>query len=320
MDVHELARRVASGERASLARLITLVESRRAQDRRQAAAVAQLLRGAGVAHRIGISGPPGAGKSTLIESLGVAMCEAGHRVAVLAVDPSSRRTGGALLGDQARMTRLSQWPSAFVRPTASGATLGGVHLRTADVVEVLEAVGFDRILVETVGVGQSEVEVLHAVDTLLLLALPGSGDELQGIKRGIVEAADVLWVNKADGATASLAHVAQRQWLAALQLQRPRVAGWQVPVLAGSAREGTGLTDLLGALAAHRAHLETTGIWKEQRRAQRRHRVAAGVRDAVWSRFLAEPTHAASVDAALAASEDESVPVEFLVSEVLSSD
>ncbi|MFM2160617.1 MAG: hypothetical protein RLZZ383_129 [Pseudomonadota bacterium] len=320
MDAKDLALRVTEGQRAALARLVTLVESRRPQDRRVAAEVAQRLRGGSVAHRVGVSGPPGAGKSTLIEALGVALCQAGQRVAVLAVDPSSRRTGGALLGDQARMTRLSQWPSAFVRPTASGSTLGGVHARTADVVEVLEAVGFDWVLVETVGVGQSEVEVLHAVDTLLLLALPGSGDELQGMKRGIVEGTDVLWVNKADGATESLAHLAQRQWLAALQLHRPRQPGWQVPVLCGSALANKGISELIEALRTHRAHLETTGAWGVVRRAQRRDRVAAGVRDGVWSLFLRDPSHAAAVEAALLAADDEHVPVEVLVSSVLSAD
>jgi LAO/AO transport system kinase len=317
VDAEDLAQRVERGDRAALARLVTLVESRRDIDRATAARIAQGLKREGVAHRIGVSGPPGAGKSTLIETLGMAMTEAGHRVAVLAVDPSSRRTGGSLLGDQARMPRLSQCASAFVRPTASGATLGGVHARTAEVVEVLEAVGFDRILVETVGVGQSELEVLSAVDTLLLLAIPGSGDELQGIKRGIVEAADLVWVNKSDGETVTLAQTAQRQLLAALQLQRPRFAGWQVPVLAGSAQLSTGVPALVDALAAHREHLEVTGQWSSQRRAQRRERVLAGAREGAWRAFVADPTRQRALQSALDAADDEAAVVDALVASVI---
>jgi LAO/AO transport system kinase len=202
----ELAHAVREGDRRALARAITLVESTRADHRDDAVALLdEILPATGSATRVGISGAPGAGKSTFIETLGVHLVDAGHRVAVLAVDPSSARSGGSILGDKTRMEQLSRRAEAFIRPSPSGGTLGGVARRTREALLVCEAAGFDVVLVETVGVGQSEVAVAGMVDLFVLLLGPGAGDDLQGVKRGIVELADLLVVNKADGALLDLA-------------------------------------------------------------------------------------------------------------------
>ena len=240
-----LAAHLLSGDRRALARGITLVESTRADDREAAdALLTEVMPHTGRAIRIGISGSPGAGKSTLIEALGLHVVDTGHRVAVLAVDPSSSRTGGSILGDKTRMEQLSRHPAAFVRPSPAGSTLGGVARRTREAMLLCEASGFDVVIVETVGVGQSETAVAEMVDCFVLLIAPGGGDELQGIKRGIVELADIVAVNKADGPLAPVASATASDYAAALHMVRPRSASWTPRVVLCSALEQQGIDDL----------------------------------------------------------------------------
>src|SRR4051812_18325391 len=243
----ELGQQVIAGDRRALARAITLVESTRADHRAEAEALlAEVLPAVGGAVRVGISGAPGAGKSTFIEALGTHLVAShdqggGHRVAVLAVDPSSTRSGGSILGDKTRMEQLTRSPNAFVRPSPTGGTLGGVARRTREALLLCEAAGFDVVLVETVGVGQSEVKVAAMVDLFLVLVAPGGGDELQGLKRGIMELADLVVVNKADGDLAATAAHTAADYAAALHLVRPRLAGWEPRVLTCSALVGDGI-------------------------------------------------------------------------------
>src|SRR5713101_4330951 len=223
----ELARAVIDGDRRALARAITLVESTRPDHRAEAETLlAEVLPTAGGAIRVGVSGAPGAGKSTLIEALGLYLVGLGHRVAVLAVDPSSTRSGGSILGDKTRMEQLTRSPDAFVRPSPTGGTLGGVARRTREAMLLCEAAGFDVVLVETVGVGQSEVKVAAMVDLFMVLVAPGGGDELQGLKRGIMELADLVVVNKADGELEHAAGITASDYASALHLMRPRIAEW----------------------------------------------------------------------------------------------
>lgn len=265
-ELTDLATRIASGERAALARAITLVESRRPEHRAEAADLVQeLLPRTGGATRVGITGVPGVGKSTLIDALGMRLVEAGRRVAVLAVDPSSTRTGGAILGDKTRMARLAAERSAFIRPSPSAGSLGGVAARTREAMLLLEAAGHDVVIVETVGVGQSEVAVADMVDTFVALMLPGAGDELQGIKKGLLERADIIAVNKADGPALAAARQAAAEILSAV-----RILAAEAPpeVLTVSARTGERLDALWRAIEGHRAALAASGRLEERRRAQ----------------------------------------------------
>jgi LAO/AO transport system kinase len=271
--VSELARQVVDGDRRALARAITLVESTRADHRAEAEALlAEVLPHTGGAVRVGISGSPGAGKSTFIEALGIHLVTAHphgeHRVAVLAVDPSSTRSGGSILGDKTRMEQLTRSPDAFVRPSPTGGTLGGVARRTREAMLLCEAAGFDVVLVETVGVGQSEVKVAAMVDLFLVLVAPGGGDELQGLKRGIMELADLVVVNKADGALAETAAHTAADYAAALHLVRPRLQGWIPRVLTCSALTGAGIAEVWDAVAEFRAAVagELTGLRARQNR------------------------------------------------------
>ena len=255
-DPEQLATRLVGGDRRALAQSITLVESTRPDHRSDAAALLDaVLARTGGAIRLGITGTPGAGKSTFIEELGGNLTGAGHRVAVLAVDPSSRRSGGSILGDKTRMERLARDPHAFIRPSPSRGSVGGVARRTREAALLCEAAGFDVIVVETVGVGQSEVAVADMVDCFCLIVAPGAGDELQGIKRGIVELADVLVVNKADGDLLPAARRAIADHRQAVHLLRPKDAGWEVPVLATSALEGAGVDEVWRAVEKFVAHL-----------------------------------------------------------------
>ena len=273
--MHELAQGVVQGDRRSLARAITLAESTRPDHRDDAEAIlADVLPHTGGATRIGISGAPGAGKSTFIEALGLHLVDHGHRVAVLAVDPSSTLSGGSILGDKTRMEQLTRSADAFVRPSPTGGTLGGVARRTREALLLCEAAGFDVVLVETVGVGQSEVAVSAMVDVFLVLVSPGAGDELQGIKRGIMELADLVVVNKADGDLASAAAATAADYANALHLARPRTAAWSPRVLTCSALLGEGIAEVwdaiveygdavAGELAARRADQARRWMWSE---------------------------------------------------------
>jgi len=269
IDIDAYVKGVLDGKRAFVARAITLVESARPDHRALAQRLlGELLPHAGQARRIGVSGVPGVGKSTFIDALGTLLTGLGHRVAVLAVDPSSSRTGGSILGDKTRMERLAVDANAFVRPSPTAGTLGGVAKATRESIVVMEAAGYDVVLVETVGVGQSETAVAEMVDTFLLLTLARTGDQLQGIKKGVLELADAIAVNKADGPHERDARSAARELAGALRLMHPVDAVWTPPVLTCSARESTGLDTLWERLEQHRTLLESTGRLSAKRREQ----------------------------------------------------
>jgi LAO/AO transport system kinase len=290
VNVHELAQSIRDGDRSALARAITLVESTRADHREQAQQLLlDLMPEAGSAMHVGITGVPGVGKSTTIEALGMHLIEAGHRVAVLAVDPSSTRTGGSILGDKTRMARLAVHPDAYIRPSPTSGTLGGVAKATRETIVLLEAAGYDVILVETVGVGQSEVTVAGMVDTFVFLTLARTGDQLQGIKKGVLELADVIVVNKADGEHAVEAKAAARELSGAIRLIYPRESLWRPPVLTMSAVEGTGLPELWETVLRHREVLEEAGEFEARRRTQQVEWTWSMVRDAVLDRVMNHP-------------------------------
>jgi LAO/AO transport system kinase len=290
MTSQDLAKAIRDGDRAALPRAITLLESTRKDHREQAQQLLlELLPDSGNAHRVGITGVPGVGKSTTIEALGMHLIERGHRVAVLAVDPSSTRTGGSILGDKTRMARLAQHPDAYIRPSPTSGTLGGVAKATRETVVVLEAAGFDVILIETVGVGQSEVAVANMVDTFVLLTLARTGDQLQGIKKGVLELADIVVVNKADGDHLREAKVAARELSSALRLIYPREILWRPPVLTMSAVEGTGLVEMWDTVERHRQVLTEAGQFEARRRAQQVDWTWQMVRDTVVERVLSNP-------------------------------
>ncbi|MFJ6852641.1 methylmalonyl Co-A mutase-associated GTPase MeaB [Streptomyces sp. NPDC091271] len=269
IDLGTYVKGVLDGERAVIARAITLVESTHPRHRAMAQRLlTELMPHSGRARRIGISGVPGVGKSTFIDAFGTMLTERGHRVAVLAVDPSSSRTGGSILGDKTRMERLAVDTAAFVRPSPTAGTLGGVARSTRESIVVVEAAGYDVVLVETVGVGQSETAVANMVDSFLLLALARTGDQLQGIKKGILELADIIAVNKADGPQQRDARAAARELAGALRLLHGRDAYWTPPVLTCSARESTGLDSVWERLEQHWTLLESTERLTEQRRTQ----------------------------------------------------
>lgn len=278
------------GDRRALARAITLVESSRADHRDEAERLIEaLLPFTGNAVRIGISGPPGAGKSTFIERFGLDGVGLGRRVAVLAVDPASKRRGGAILGDKTRMAELARSPAAFIRPSSAGDTRGGVARRTREAILLCEAAGFDVVLVETVGVGQAETAVAEIIDMFVLILPPAGGDELQGIKRGIFELADLVLVNKADGELAALARRSVADYASALRLIRPPLPEWQVPVRAISALEGTGIGEVWDEVDRFRAALERTGAWSQRRAEQARAALWAEIGESLLDRFRTTP-------------------------------
>jgi LAO/AO transport system kinase len=288
--VGALADAVRSGDRSALAQAITRVESTRADHREQAQELLLALTPfAGNAMHVGITGVPGVGKSTAIEALGMSLIEQGHQVAVLAVDPSSTRTGGSILGDKTRMARLAVHPDAYIRPSPTSGTLGGVAKATRETIVLLEAAGFDVILVETVGVGQSEVTVANMVDTFVFLTLARTGDQLQGIKKGVLELADIVVVNKADGAHAVEAKAAARELAGVIRLIYPRDTLWRPPVLTMSALEGTGLAELWQTVLKHRQVLTDAGEFDARRRKQQVDWTWAMVRDTVIDRVLSHP-------------------------------
>jgi LAO/AO transport system kinase len=268
-DVARLARGIRAGDRAVLSRAITLIESKRADHRRSAAALMQALVGAtGKAVRVGVTGAPGVGKSTTIDTLGTMLTKQGRKVAVLAVDPSSRRTGGSILADKTRMARLANDANAFIRPSPASGTLGGVAARTRETMLLCEAAGYDVVLVETIGVGQSEIAVADMTDFFLLLMLPGAGDELQGLKKGVVELADMIAVNKADGDNVARAKVAAAEYRAALHILTPRSANWSPPVVTYSALTGEGVAALWAHVLDHREKLTAAGELASRRAEQ----------------------------------------------------
>lgn len=283
MDIEELATRVASGERRALARAITLVESARADHQSQASALLHALPKDRQALRIGLSGTPGVGKSTFVESFGLMLVREGLRVAVLAVDPSSTRSGGSILGDKTRMDRLSRAPQAFIRPSPSQTHLGGVARRSREAVALCEAAGFDVILIETVGVGQSETVVAEMSDLFLLLIAPAGGDELQGVKRGIMEIADMILVNKADGDLKAAATRTCADYAGALRLLRKRPQdpdGFPKAVLVSALNE-IGLQEVWRDIEGLIAWRKTHGFWEQNRADQARYWFHQEVRNAL---------------------------------------
>ena len=285
-----LAEGVLAGDRRALARAITLIESTRGDHRREAARLLEaLLPRSGRSIRLGISGVPGVGKSTFIEAFGLRLIEAGHRVAVLAVDPSSQRSGGSILGDKTRMPELATAEAAFIRPSPTRGTLGGVARRTREAMLATEAAGFDVVVVETVGVGQSETTVAEMVDLFLLLIAPGGGDELQGIKRGIMEIADLIVVNKADGKLEDEAGRTAAEYQSALQLLRPRSPNWTPRVLLCSALKGKGVPEVWEAVTAYRAALEPGGEIAARRAEQARQWLWQEVQEGLMAALQADP-------------------------------
>jgi LAO/AO transport system kinase len=290
IDVPALVKGVLAGDRRAVARAITLVESHRPDHRERAQELlVELLPHAGAARRVGISGVPGVGKSTFIDQLGVTLTAAGSKVAVLAVDPSSARSGGSILGDKTRMARLSVDRNAFIRPSPTSGTLGGVAQATRESMVVVEAAGYDVVLVETVGVGQSEITVAEMVDSFLFLTLARTGDQLQGIKRGILEIADVIAVNKADGPGAADARKAARELAGAIRMLRGHDEEWQVPVLTCAGLTGEGLDEVWAKLVEHQDRRRASGAFDERRRSQQVRWTRQLVRDGLEHRLRAHP-------------------------------
>ena len=295
-SVADFATGIRAGNSMLLARAITLIESQHSKHRAMAQELlAELLPETGGAQRIGVTGVPGVGKSTFLDGFGMHLIEQGHKVAVLAVDPSSSLTGGSILGDKARMNRLAQSPQAFIRPSPSGTTLGGVARRTRESLLLCEAAGFSIVLVETVGVGQSETVVADMVDFFLVLMLPGAGDELQGIKKGILELADVIAVNKADGDNLGRARAAQSDYSAALHYLQPKSESWQPRALSISGLTGTGLDELWQVIQAHHKAMTTSGHGAAVRRTQRSNWMWSQIKERLLETFQQHPRIAAAL-------------------------
>jgi LAO/AO transport system kinase len=289
-EAKALAEGVLEGNRRALARAITLIESTRSDHRAVASALLErLMPHAGNSIRLGISGVPGVGKSTFVEALGNHVIDAGHRVAVLTVDPSSAISGGSILGDKTRMELLSRRPEAYIRPSPSGTTLGGVTRRSREALVLCEAAGFDVVIVETVGVGQSETRVADMTDMFVLLLLPGGGDELQGIKRGIMELADMILINKADDELQALAGWSAAEYRSALRLLHPRSADWKVEVRTCSARDNVGIAEAWELVLRHREILETSGELATRRAAQARDWMWSEVNDNLLTALQGDP-------------------------------
>jgi LAO/AO transport system kinase len=287
LQVTDIAARLQEGQASALSKAITLVESRQKDHRRSAQAIlAEVLPNTGDAVRIGISGVPGAGKSTFIESFGLYLCGLGHKVAVLAIDPSSPVSGGSILGDKTRMEKLSRHPNAFIRPTPSEGEFGGVHRKTRESLLLCEAAGYSVIIVETVGVGQSEAEVRDMVDFFLLLALTGAGDELQGMKKGILELVDAIAVNKADGDNLERALSAKEEYSRVTMGITPATSGWNIATLTCSALYQEGLEDIWKLVLSFADETRQSGVFDSRRRNQAGKWLQAEVRRALVERFM----------------------------------
>ena len=298
ISVEDYVAGVGSGDRTLLARAITLVESTNPEHGRLAQDVLQgLLPMTGNAVRLGMTGVPGAGKSTTIDQLGMNLIAKGHKIAVLAIDPTSKRTGGSILGDKTRMSSLAVEKNAFIRPSPSSGTLGGVTRRTRETMALCEAAGFDVIIVETVGVGQSEVAVADMVDFFLVLLLAGGGDDLQGIKKGIIELADMIAINKADGDNITRAGRAASDYRAALQIFTPHGATWFPPVITVSGRDNRGLTEMWDTVIEHRRKMTATGEFATRRQAQAVSWMRDMLEDHLMSALHANPRVAAALPA-----------------------
>src|ERR1700730_2493271 len=290
IDIAPYLRGIRAGERAVVARAITLIESKRLDHQKSARRLVQeLLPHTGAARRLGITGGPGVGKSTTIDALGTDLTARGHRVAVLAVDPSSARTGGSILADKTRMPRLAADPRAFIRPSPAAGTPGGVAAKTREAMLICEAAGYDVVLVETVGTGQSETAVADMTDFFLVLVLPGAGDELQGLKKGVVELVDMIAVNKADGDNVKRAGLAAAEYRAALHILTPRLAEWQPPVVTYSALTGDGLPDIWDRILDHQRRLSATGAFAARRREQQVRGMWAEVHERALGRWRSDP-------------------------------
>jgi len=300
-----LAPGIKAGERATLARAITLIESKRTDHRKTAHHLVQdLLPLTGKAVRLGITGAPGAGKSTTIDALGTYLTGLGHKVAVLTVDPSSSRTGGSILGDKTRMARLASDPDAFIRPSPASGTLGGVAAKTRETMLLCEAAGYDVVMVETVGIGQSETAVADMTDFFLVMMLPGAGDELQGLKKGIVELADMIAVNKADGDNIQRANLAAAEYRAALNILTPHSATWSPPVTTYSALTGNGIPQLWSQVLAHKEKMSATGELAARRREQQVKWMWSMLEERLTARLRSDPavrTKLRQAEAAVAA-------------------
>lgn len=290
LSLQEYVQGILRGERTILAKAITLIESTRPEDNSLAQEIIEAcMSKAGRSLRIGITGVPGAGKSTFLEALGTRLVDSGMKVAVLAVDPSSERSGGSILGDKTRMERLSASENSFIRPTPSGGSLGGVARRTRETMILCEAAGFHTIFVETVGVGQSETLVHGMVDFFLLLMIAGAGDELQGIKRGIMEMADMLAINKADADNLVRAQAARQEYASALHMLPPRPDHWTPPVVTCSSRTGAGIMDIWETIKSFEAHTKKNGSFDANRRAQRLRWLSQTIEDNLLMSFWNDP-------------------------------
>ncbi len=291
-----IAAGVLAGDRTWIGKAITLVESRNQDDYEEASALLEMLSPhSGASSRIGITGAPGVGKSTFIDELGTRLTEKGHRVAVLAVDPSSSISGGSILGDKTRMDRLSSDKEAFIRPSPASGLLGGVAKRTRETIVVIEAAGFDVVLVETVGVGQSESQVADMVDFFLVLLLAGAGDALQGIKKGVLEIADLLVVNKADGENELRARQAAREYQSATDLLAPTNPSWTPPVLTCSGLTGQGVEAVWEQVSDHRAVMDASGNWESRRSEQKVRWMWDLIEDRLIHRLREDPEIASTI-------------------------
>jgi LAO/AO transport system kinase len=318
-DLTDLARGIRARERAVIARAITLIESRRSDHQKAARRLVQeLLPLTGEAIRVGITGAPGVGKSTTIDALGTFLTSKGHKVAVLAVDPSSTRSGGSILADKTRMPRLSSDADAFVRPSPSSGTLGGVAAKTRESMLICEAAGYDVVLVETIGTGQSETIVADMTDFFLVLMLPGAGDEMQGLKKGVIEIADMLAINKADGDNIKRAQAAAAEYRAALHILNPRSRTWSPPVVTYSALTGAGIAELWDSILDHRQRMTNSGELDARRREQQVKWMWAMLEERVFARLKSNPALRAKlprIEAAVAAGRmSPAIAVEEIVS------